>query len=66
VGRSWKVRTGINSEGAEIKSFVGCVWVQCGSVCKQKKFGKRTKGLSELSNPESLDGCPTDSETEIK
>ena len=27
------------------------------------KFGKRTKILSELSNPESLDGSPTDSET---
>ena len=27
------------------------------------KFGKRTKFLSELSDPESLDGSPTDSET---
>jgi hypothetical protein len=26
------------------------------------KFGKRTKILRELSNPESLDGSPTDSE----
>jgi hypothetical protein len=27
------------------------------------KFGKRKKILSELSNPESRDGSPTDSET---
>jgi hypothetical protein len=27
------------------------------------KFGKRRKILSELSDPESLDGSPTDSET---
>ena len=27
------------------------------------KFGKRTKILSELSNPKSLDGSPIDSET---
>jgi hypothetical protein len=27
------------------------------------KFGKRTKILSELSNPESLDESPTDSKT---
>jgi hypothetical protein len=27
------------------------------------KFGKRTKILSELLDPESLDGSPTDSET---
>jgi len=48
------------------KVFVGCVRLQCGIVCKQNKFGKRTKDLSELSNPEGLDGCPADSETEIK
>jgi hypothetical protein len=28
-----------------------------------KKFGKKKKKLSELSNPESLDGSPIDSET---
>jgi hypothetical protein len=30
------------------------------------KFGKREKILRELSDPESLDGSPTDSETENK
>ena len=30
---------------------------------KQEKFGKRTKFLRELSDPESLDRSPTDSET---
>jgi hypothetical protein len=37
--------------------------VQCEKVCNQEKFGKRTKILSEPSDPESLDGSPTDSET---
>jgi hypothetical protein len=37
--------------------------VKCGNVYNQKEFGKRTKSLSELSDPESLDGYPTDSET---
>ena len=36
--------------------------VQCEKVCNQQKFGKKTKLLSELSDPESLDGSPTDSE----
>jgi hypothetical protein len=44
----------------------GCVWVQCGSVYKKNKFGKRTKGLSEISNPEGLYGFPIELETEIK
>jgi hypothetical protein len=30
------------------------------------KFGKRTKFLRELSDPESLDGSPTDSDTKNK
>ena len=43
--------------------LVGHREVQCEKVCNQEKFGKRTKCLSELSDPESLDGSPTDSET---
>jgi hypothetical protein len=37
--------------------------VQCEKVCNQEKFRKRTKILSELSDPKSLDGSPIDSET---
>jgi hypothetical protein len=40
--------------------------IQCGYLCKQRKIGKRTKILNELSDPESLDGSPTDSETGLK
>jgi hypothetical protein len=36
--------------------------VKCGNVCNQKEFLKMTKSLSEISDPESLDGSPTDSE----
>jgi hypothetical protein len=37
--------------------------VQCENGCKQEKFGEKTKFLRELSDPESLDRFPTDSET---
>jgi hypothetical protein len=37
--------------------------VQCENGYKQEKFGKRTKFLRELSDPESLDRSHTDSET---
>jgi hypothetical protein len=40
--------------------------IQCGNACKQRKIGKREKSLKELSDPESLDGSPTDSETGLK
>jgi hypothetical protein len=43
--------------------LIGHREVQCEKVCNQEKIGKRTKFLSELSDPESLDGSPTDSET---
>jgi hypothetical protein len=33
------------------------------NICKQKEFGKMTKSISELSDPESLDGSPTYSKT---
>jgi hypothetical protein len=63
MGRVRKCRTGLNSEVRKSKFFTGCIQVKCGNVCNQKEFGKRTKSLSELSDPESLDGSPTDSET---
>ena len=37
--------------------------MQCENGCKQEKFGEKTKFLRELSDPESLDRSPTDSET---
>ena len=37
--------------------------MKCGNVYNQKEFGKRTKSLNELSDPENLDGSPIDSET---
>jgi hypothetical protein len=37
--------------------------VQCEKVCNQEKIGKKGKNLSELSDPEILDGSPTDSKT---
>jgi hypothetical protein len=44
-------------------SLVGHKEVQCEKVYNQEKFGKRKKNLSEISDPESLDGSPIDSET---
>jgi hypothetical protein len=61
-----KVREGhteLRSRVQKSRVFEGCIRVKCGNVCNQNKFGKRTKSLSELSNPESLDGSPTESET---
>ena len=40
--------------------------VQCESVYKPRNFEKRVKDISELSNLESLNGSPIDSETEFK
>jgi hypothetical protein len=40
--------------------------VQCGSVYKSGNFEKRVKDISELSNPKSLNGSPTDSEIDFK
>jgi hypothetical protein len=34
--------------------FIGFIQMECGNVSNQKKFGKRTKSLSELSDLESL------------
>jgi hypothetical protein len=42
--------------------LIGHRRVQCENVCNQEKIGKRTKNLGEISDPESLDGSPTDSE----
>jgi hypothetical protein len=56
-------RTSLNSEVRKSQVFAGCIQVKCGNVCNQKEFGKMTKTLSELSDPKSLDGFPTDSET---
>jgi hypothetical protein len=61
-----KVREGraeMNSRVRTSMILVGHREVQCDKVCNQEIFGKRTKNLSELSDPESLDGSPTDSET---
>jgi hypothetical protein len=63
MGRVRKCRIGLNSEVRKSKFFVGCIQMKCKNVFNQKEFGKRTKILSELSDPESLDGSPTDSET---
>jgi hypothetical protein len=43
--------------------FASSRQVQCETVCNQRDFGKRTKNLSELSDPENLDGSPTNSKT---
>jgi hypothetical protein len=40
--------------------------VQCGGVCKSRNSEKREKDLSGFLNPESLNGSPTDSETDFK
>ena len=56
-------RTGLNSEVLKSRFFVGSRQVQCETVCNQRDFGKREKNLSELSDPESLDGSPIDLET---
>jgi hypothetical protein len=37
--------------------------VQCENFFNQEKIGKRTKKNCEFSDPESLDGSPTNSET---
>jgi hypothetical protein len=66
MGRARKCRTGLNSEVRKSKFFAGCIQVKCGNVCNQKEFGKRTNILSELSDPKSLDGSPTDSKPENK
>jgi hypothetical protein len=63
TGRVREGRTGLNSRVRKSRVFTGCIQVKCENVCNQKEFGKRTKSLSELSDPESLDGSPTDSET---
>jgi hypothetical protein len=63
MGRVQKCLTGLNSEVRKSKVFAGHIQVQCGNVYNQKEFGKRTKSLSELSDPESLDGSPTYSVT---
>jgi hypothetical protein len=55
--------TGLNSRVRKSRVFAGCIQVKCGNVCNQKEFGKRAKSLSELLDPESLDGSPTDLET---
>jgi hypothetical protein len=56
-------RTGLNSGVRESRVFIGSRQVQCDTVCNQIYFGKRTKNPSERSDPESLDGSPTNSET---
>jgi hypothetical protein len=55
--------TRLNSRVRKSRVFADCIHVKCENVCNQKEFGKRTKSLSELSDPESLDGSPIDSET---
>jgi hypothetical protein len=63
IGRVRECHTGLNSRVRKSRGFAGCIQVKCGNVCNQKEFGKGQKSLSELSDPESLDGSPTDSET---
>jgi hypothetical protein len=63
IGLLRGVRTGLNTKVRTQVILVGYQRVQCENGCKQAKFGKRTKFLRELSDPESLDGSPTDSET---
>jgi hypothetical protein len=40
--------------------------VQCGGVCKSINFEKRANYLIGYLNPESLNGSPTDPETDFK
>jgi hypothetical protein len=63
TGRVREGHTRLNNRVQKSRVFIGCIQVKCGNVCNQKEFGKRTKILNELSDPESLDGSPTDSET---
>jgi hypothetical protein len=55
--------TGLISRVQKSRAFIGYIHVKCGNVCNQKEFGKSKKSLSELSDPESLDGSPIDSKT---
>ena len=63
TGRVREGRTELNSRVRTSMILVGHREVQCEKVCNQEKFGKRTKILTELSDPESLDGSLTNSET---
>jgi hypothetical protein len=56
-------RIELNSRVRTSMILIGHREVQCEKVCNQEKIGKRTKYLSELSDPDILDGFPTDSET---
>ena len=64
IGRVLEDRTDLNSRVRTSMILAGHREVQCEKVCNQEKFGKRTKILSELPDPESLDGSPTNSETD--
>jgi hypothetical protein len=58
-----EVRTELNTRVRTSVILAGYREVQCEKVCDQANFGKMTEILSELSDPESLDGFPTDSDT---
>jgi hypothetical protein len=65
--RVQKSRTEINHQGAEIKGFHR-LSIRCSAEVfeKSRNLEKRVKHLSGLLNPESLNGSPTDSETDFK
>jgi hypothetical protein len=63
TGRVREGHTELNSRVQTSMILASHREVQCEKVYNQEKFGKRTKNLSELSDPKSLDGSPTNSET---
>ena len=63
TGRVREGHTELNNGVKKSRVFIGFRQVQCETVCNQRDFGKRTKNPSELLDPKSLDGSPTDSET---
>jgi hypothetical protein len=63
TGRVQEGHTELNNGVQKSRVFIGSRQVQCETVCNQRDFGKRTKNLSEISDPESLDGSPIDLET---
>jgi hypothetical protein len=54
TGRVREVHTELNNRVRTLVVLAGYRRVQCEKVCNQAKFGKKTKILRELLDPESL------------
>jgi hypothetical protein len=67
IDRVRKSRTEINQQGVEIKGFHR-LSISCSAEVleKSRNLEKREKHPSGFSNPESLNGSPTDSDTDFK